>query len=94
MADQSDRSRLVLEDGIHLHPKLLDPWVLLHELAHFIDPRAGQSPRWAYLYVELVSAMIDKSAGEVLRLEFETRNLPCHWGHFGDMRSASDKGKP
>ena len=78
-AASSDKAAFVDPEGIHLHPKLLEAWTLLHELAHFIDPRAGHSPRWAFIYVELVSAAIGSEAGALLRREFDSRELPCHW---------------
>lgn len=77
--DESDRSGYVRDGVIHLHPKILNPWVILHELAHSIDPRQGHSARWAFIYVELVTAVIGVDAGAALRREFEALDLPCHW---------------
>jgi hypothetical protein len=58
VADDDDFSGRVEPDGtIHLHPQLLDPWIIVHELAHFIDPRAEHGPRFAaHLYNLMVTA--------------------------------------
>jgi hypothetical protein len=66
-------------NGIHLHRKLFNPWLVLHELAHWIDPREGHSHRWAYINVELVIAAIGEGEGQTLRAGFEAHDLPCHW---------------
>ena len=77
-ADDSDKVGLVNEDGIHLHPELINPWILVHELAHWLDPGLGHSARWAHTYVELVTVAIGREEGEALRAEFRVRGLPCH----------------
>jgi hypothetical protein len=52
---------------IHLHPRLLSPWTVLHELAHWVDPRGGHSPRFCANHVELVRAGLgDDAADELL----------------------------
>ena len=50
------------DEGIHLHPRMFRPVGLLHELAHWIDPRGGHTSRWAYIYLELVTNMLGQEA--------------------------------
>jgi len=33
------------EGSIHLHPRLVGRWTVLHELAHWLDPRGGRRRR-------------------------------------------------
>lgn len=77
--DESRWAGLVNEAGIHLHPKLTRPWILLHELAHWLDPRAGHGTRWAHNYAAMVDGMLGTEAGARLRAEFDERGLPHHW---------------
>lgn len=77
--DESRWSGLVDDAGIHLHPKVVRPWLLLHELAHWLDPRAGHSPRWAYNFAQMVDGVLGVEPGARLRAEFDERGLPLHW---------------
>lgn len=52
--------------AIHLHPRLLSPDTILHELAHWVDPRGGHGPRFCSDHVELVRAGIGDEYAEVL----------------------------
>lgn len=54
---------------IHLHPRLLDPWTVVHELAHWVDSRDRHGPRFCANYVGLVRAALgDHAAEELLAL--------------------------
>lgn len=57
---------LVRDGVIHLHPEHLSKLTLLHELAHYIAPRASHGPVWCRIYVDLVSRTCGVERGEVL----------------------------
>lgn len=51
---------------IHLHPRLLKPWIVLHELAHWVDPRGGHGPRFCANFVLLVRGSLGPEAAQAL----------------------------
>lgn len=67
---------------IHLHPRLLDHWTVLHELSHWADNRGGHGPIFRANLVSLHYG-IDPDAGNALRwcyvefgLELDPWRLP------------------
>lgn len=62
---------LVRDGVIHLHPNRLSKRTTLHELAHYIAPRASHGPVWCRVYVELVAAEFGPEAGEELLQRLE-----------------------
>lgn len=60
-----------VEREIHLHPRLLDPWTVLHEVAHWLDNRDGHGPRFCANYASLVRAGLGQEAAEELLAQFE-----------------------
>lgn len=61
---------------IHLHPRMLSPWTVLHELAHWIDNRDGHGARFCANLVGLVRAGIGPDDAERLLEEFRDRDVP------------------
>lgn len=52
---------------IHLHPRLLTYRTVLHELAHWVDPRDGHGSRFCANHVELMRAAFgDAAANDML----------------------------
>lgn len=77
VTDQPLRLAGLVRDGvIHLDPALLDKRTALHELAHYIAPRASHGPVWCRIYVDLVAAELGHEAGiELLNLLNESGAL-------------------
>ncbi len=65
VADEADYSGWCSgEDGsIHLHPRLLRPDSVLHELAHHVRPRDGHGPQFVAIYVAFLR-LVDPSWAE------------------------------
>lgn len=60
------------KDGvIHLHPRLLRPEIVLHELAHWIRPRDGHGPQFCGMYLSLVCGTLGTEAADELETAFE-----------------------
>lgn len=59
-----------LTGDIHLHPKLLDRWTVLHEVAHWLRPRDGHGPQFCGVLVDLIDAGIGAEAGVELLAAF------------------------
>jgi hypothetical protein len=68
---------------IHLHPRLLDPWTVLHEVAHWLRPRDGHGPRWAAVFVGLIRAGVGTEAGERLLTAYEVHGVEVDPGWLG-----------
>lgn len=52
---------------IHLHPRLIHPVVVLHEVAHWLRPADGHGAQWSAVFVGLVRAGLgDEAATELL----------------------------
>lgn len=68
---QSSLAGLVKDGVIHLHPTLLGKRTALHELAHYIAPRASHGPVWCRLYVDLVTTELGPDAGSELLSQLE-----------------------
>lgn len=56
---------------IHLHPCLLRPWIVLHELAHWVDPREGHGPRFCANLLLLIRGALGPEAGQSLLGAFD-----------------------
>lgn len=60
LTDESEWSgRIDYRNGepvVRLHPKLLFERTIVHELAHWVDPRDGHGPRFCANYLELLLA--------------------------------------
>jgi hypothetical protein len=66
--DESEFSGWVDKAGvIHLHPNLVRPWIVLHELAHYVDPRDGHGPRFCANFLQFVSVELGAEAADVVR---------------------------
>lgn len=44
------------------------PWMVLHELAHFLDPKGGHGPRFVGILIGLVCRHLDQDANQLMRL--------------------------
>ena len=69
-------------DGrLHLHPKLTDRPLLLHELAHWCDNRDGHGPQFCSNYLDLIDAVLGPAACAVLAAAFERHGVEVEdWG--------------
>lgn len=55
---------------IHLDPRLLSPWTVLHELAHWVDLRDGHGPRFCANLILLVEGTLGVEASDCLWAAF------------------------
>lgn len=55
---------------IHLDPRFLNRWTVVHELAHAIDGRDGHSEGFRQRLVELVAVAFGSEIADQLRIEF------------------------
>jgi hypothetical protein len=69
--DVGDANEAAWHEGatrvIHLHPNLLDPGTVLHELAHWLRPCDGHGPEFCGVHLGLVRVGISERAAELLR---------------------------
>lgn len=71
-ADSEDRGGWVDVDGtIHLDPRILDRWIVLHELAHALDTRDGHGAIFRSRLAALVEAGLGGDVADVLRELYE-----------------------
>lgn len=56
---------------IHLHPRLLYADKVLHELAHWVDPRDGHGPRFCANHLLLVRAALGDDAADGLLWSYQ-----------------------
>jgi hypothetical protein len=59
---------LTKEGVIHLDPRRLNQWNALHELAHYVAPRASHGPIWCRVFIVLLEQEFGAGAGD----EFES----------------------
>ena len=72
--DESDSAGALegVTNDIRLHSKLLDPWIILHELAHWrVGVFVHHGPLFCAVYVRLVRAGIGEDAAELLLSYFQ-----------------------
>lgn len=70
--DEHNRSGWVDGDHvIHLHPRLLRPELVLHELAHWLRPGEGHGPQFCGVYLGLVYGMLGAEAGAGLEAAYD-----------------------
>lgn len=61
---------------IWLNPKILCPWTVLHELAHWVEWREpGHGPKFCSTMLELVQAGIGDVAADILRSAYAEFNV-------------------
>ena len=66
---------------LHFHPRLLDRWTVLHELAHWCRPRDGHGPQFRAVLVGLVRSAYPGSGLDVeLRQAFDDLGLDLDEG--------------
>lgn len=72
VADEDDVSgwHQAVTGTLHLHPRLLNPWIVLHELAHWLRPRDGHGPEFCGVLVGLVGAALGELAAMGLREQY------------------------
>jgi hypothetical protein len=75
---------------IHLHPKLLRPGILLHELAHWVDDREGHGPRFQAAMVSLVDAALGEAVARDLYAAYRHHGLRPDPLDLPDWASSSD----
>jgi hypothetical protein len=68
--DESDFAGWANDGGIHLHPRLLRPWTVLHELAHWLDLGDGHGARFCANFLSVVEAGLGRDAAEALATSF------------------------
>lgn len=66
---------------IHLHPRLLGKFTILHEVAHFLDPRQIHGPRFVAIFARLIGATFGPEVGRVFIEECEARDVPIDYPH-------------
>jgi hypothetical protein len=72
MSTQQFKLAGLVRDGvIHLDPTLLGKRTALHELAHYIAPRASHGPVWCRVFVDLVTVELGPEAGSELLSQLE-----------------------
>ena len=64
-------------DGEYLrfHPRLLRPWIVLHELAHWLTPGNSHGPSFCGALLRLVRGTIHPEAASVLKEQFEAHGV-------------------
>ena len=67
-------------DTIHLDPRIVDRWKVLHELAHALDCRDAHGTGFQERMVELVGAAFGDETADALRDAYEYE-LAALWGH-------------
>lgn len=85
LADGYRPHGLVKDGVIHLHPEHLSQMNLLHELAHFIAPKASHGPVWCRVYVDLVTRTCGAERGVALLSELRQQGA-----QVADSRGLSD----
>lgn len=58
------------DDAIHLHPKLLTPETVLHELAHWLRPNDRHGPQWAAVFLKLLEAVLGTDVSDLYAAAF------------------------
>lgn len=62
--------------AIHLHPRLIHPVIVLHEVAHWIRPADGHGAQWAAVFVGLIGAGLGEQARVELLEAFRDCGVP------------------
>lgn len=65
---------------VHLNPRKLSRWSVLHELAHWLVPFEGHGPVFRAVHCRLVGASFGDFARELLIRKYETFGVPIE-GH-------------
>lgn len=83
--DDDDHPGRVDLEGIHLHPKLCTHWTVVHEVAHWLDPRGGHDGRWAATMILLTRVAFGEAVSERLLEEYQAAGVPVdqRWLNLG-----------
>ena len=65
---------------IHMHPRLLSRWHVLHELAHWLRPLDGHGAQYTGTMVGLVRAVMGERTARGLLEDYRVRGLPVDEG--------------
>ena len=66
--------------AIHIHPVLLNPLKVLHELAHAVCPADGHGAGWAAAHVSLVAAELGDHLAEALLAAYAEHGVEVRAG--------------
>lgn len=67
------------ERAIHLDPRLATPFVVLHEVAHFVDWRDEHGPRFVAILYGLLRATYGADLAEYYLAEIDAEGCPVDW---------------
>lgn len=77
--DSELAGQLDARDGrsIHLHPRLLSPWTVLHELAHWLRPLDGHGAEFRGVMVGLIRGMFGNETADELAATYKGQGVPA-----------------
>lgn len=97
VADDDERSGFysAADEALHLHPKLLRPPVVLHELAHWCRPNDLHGPQFCGAYLTFLEAVLGREVAEQFATSFDSHGVvvDAAWWHRPDL-ATGDQGEP